>query len=52
MNAARFIAIAATAVALVAGHVDAAMCVKKSGLVVVRDACKRKESPISPGSKR
>src|SRR5262249_42884345 len=40
------IAIAATALALVAGRVDAAMCVKKSGVVVVRDACKKKESPI------
>src|SRR5262245_8762145 len=48
MNTARFIVIAATAVALVAGHVDAAICVKKSGLVVVRAVCKRKESPINP----
>ena len=47
MNAVRFIAITA-ALALVAGHVDAAMCVKKSGAVVVRDACRKKESPIDP----
>ena len=47
MNAVRFIAIT-SALALVAGHADAAMCVKKSGVVVVRDTCKKKESPIDP----
>jgi hypothetical protein len=48
MNGIRSIAIAATALALVAGRVNATMCVKKSGVVVVRDACKKKESPIDP----
>src|SRR5262245_35347714 len=48
MKAVRFIAITATALALVAGHVNAAMCVKKSGVVVVRDACKKQESPLDP----
>src|SRR5215831_4697298 len=47
MNTVRFIAIAATALALVAGASDAAVCVKKSGVVVVRDACKKKESPMN-----
>ena len=46
MKNARSIAIAATALALVAGSADAAVCVKKSGIVVVRDACKKKESPM------
>jgi len=46
MHSVRFIAIAATTLALFAGHVDAAVCIKKSGIVVMRDACKRKESPI------
>src|SRR5262249_47501995 len=44
----RFISIAAIAVTFVAGQVEAAMCVKKSGVVVVRDACRKKESPIDP----
>lgn len=46
MNGVRSIAIAASALALVAGRADAAVCVKKSGVVVVRDACKKKESPM------
>ncbi len=46
MNGIRSIAIAAAALALVAGRGDAALCVKKSGVVVLRDACKKKESPI------
>ena len=46
MNGIRSIAIAASALALVAGAADAAVCVKKSGIVVVRDACKKKESPM------
>ena len=47
MNGIRSIAIAASALALVASHADAALCVKKSGVVVVRDACKKKESPLN-----
>ncbi len=50
MNPVR-IGIAATiavAVALAAGGAEATMCVKKSGAVVVRDACKKKETPMSP----
>jgi len=46
MNGIRSIAIAASALALVANRADAAVCVKKSGIVVVRDACKKKESPM------
>lgn len=46
MNGVRSIAIAASALALVAGRADATVCVKKSGVVVVRDACKKKESPM------
>jgi hypothetical protein len=46
MNGIRSIAVAASALALVAGAADAAVCVKKSGIVVVRDACKKKESPM------
>jgi hypothetical protein len=46
MNGIGSIAIAASALALVAGLADAAVCVKKSGIVVVRDACKKKESPM------
>ena len=46
MNGIRSIAIAASALAVVAGSADAAVCVKKSGIVVVRDACKKKESPM------
>jgi hypothetical protein len=46
MKGIRSIAIAASAVALIAGSADAAVCVKKSGIVVVRDACKKKESPM------
>jgi len=48
MKAVRFIAITATALALVAGHVDAALCVKKSGAVFMRNTCKKQESPIDP----
>jgi hypothetical protein len=48
MNGIRSIAMAAAALALVAGRGDAALCVKKSGVVVLRDACKKKESPIDP----
>jgi len=48
MKGIRSIAIAASALALVAGRADAAVCVKKSGIVVVRDACKKKESPLAP----
>src|SRR5262249_52790508 len=48
MNTVRFIAVAATALALVGGSLVAAMCVKKSGVVVVRDVSKKKESPIDP----
>jgi len=48
MKAVRFIAIIATALALVAGHVDAALCVKKSGAVFMRNTCKKQESPIDP----
>src|SRR5262245_39531172 len=48
MKAVRFIAITATALALVAGHVNAAVCVKKSGAVFVRNTCKKQESPIDP----
>jgi hypothetical protein len=46
MKGIRSIAIAASTLALVAGSADAAVCVKKSGIVVVRDACKKKESPL------
>jgi len=46
MKSIRSIATAASALALVAGAADAAVCVKKSGIVVVRDACKKKESPM------
>ena len=46
MNGIRAIAIAASALALVASRGDAAVCVKKSGVVVARDACKKKESPM------
>ena len=46
MNGIRAIAIAASALALVASRGDAAGCVKKSGVVAVRDACKKKESPM------
>ena len=46
MKRIRSIAIAASALALVTGGADAAVCVKKSGVVVVRDACKKKESPM------
>jgi len=46
MNGIRSIVIAASALALVASHADAAVCVKKSGVMVVRDACKKKESPL------
>jgi hypothetical protein len=46
MKGIRSIAIAASTLALVAGSADAAVCVKKSGIVVVRDACKKKESPM------
>jgi hypothetical protein len=46
MNGIRSIAIAASALALVAGRAEAAVCVKKSGVVVVRAACKKKESPM------
>src|SRR5262249_8462973 len=46
MNGIRSIAIAASAFALVASSADAAVCVKKSGVMVVRDACKKKESPM------
>jgi hypothetical protein len=37
----------ATAIALVATGAEAVMCVKKSGGVVVRDACRKRETPIS-----
>jgi len=46
MNGIRSIAIAASAFALVASSADAAVCVKKSGVMVVRDACKKKESSM------
>jgi hypothetical protein len=46
MKSIRSIAIAASTLALVAGAADAAVCVKKSGIVVVRNACKKKESPM------
>ena len=46
MNGIRPIAIAASALALVASSANAAVCVKKSGVVVARDACKKKESPL------
>src|SRR5262249_54555570 len=46
MNGIRSIAIAASTFALLASSADAAVCVKKSGVVVMRDACKKKESPI------
>jgi Collagen triple helix repeat (20 copies) len=49
MKTVRFIAIAAGALVLVAGRADAAaLCVKKSGAVVVRDVCKKKEGAIDP----
>ena len=48
MNSIRFIAIAAGALALVAGRADAVICVKKSGTVVMRAVCRKKETPIDP----
>jgi hypothetical protein len=40
------IVLAVAAVAFVTTGAEAAMCVKKSGAVVVRDACKKKETPL------
>jgi hypothetical protein len=37
----------AAAIAFVATSAEAVMCVKKSGAVVVRDACRKRETPIS-----
>lgn len=48
MNRVRFIVMAATTIALVATGAQATVCVKKSGAVVVRDECRKRETPITP----
>lgn len=47
MKPVRFSIAVAAAVALAAGSAQATMCVKKSGAVVVRDACRNKETAMS-----
>lgn len=46
MTPVRSIVAAAATLALVASGAEAVMCIKKSGVVVVRDACRKKETPI------
>lgn len=47
MKPVRFSIAVAAAVALAAGSAQATMCVKKSGAVVVRDTCRKKETAMS-----
>jgi hypothetical protein len=48
MNPIRSIALAIAGISLVAGAAEAALCVKKSGVVVMRDECRKRETTVSP----
>lgn len=47
MKLARFVVMSGVAALLWASGAEAVMCVKKSGVVVVRDACRKRETPVS-----
>lgn len=48
MNPVRLVALIIAAVSLVATAADATLCVKKSGVVVMRDACRKREATVTP----
>lgn len=48
MHPVRIVALALAGLSLVSTAADATLCVKKSGAVVMRDACRKRETPVTP----